>query len=128
MCDSKWGESGRCVDRVETQPTVAMSHLGKTSDSSNHYKTRLGFSVASQLYRQLISTQSIMSAPPPPLGDQPITDPFAGRPRRTHFQEPLQPYASTATLATPFESTATLPRFDDDDEKIPLTDQGVYPP
>jgi hypothetical protein len=81
-----------------------------------------------------------MSIPPPPpppsgpnygglgAGGQPLTDPFAGRPRRTHFQEPLQPYASTASLG----STTTLPRYDgqyDDDEKIPLrADQGSYPP
>ncbi|EGN93079.1 glycosyltransferase family 2 protein [Serpula lacrymans var. lacrymans S7.3] len=74
------------------------------------------------------------------LHDEPYSDPFADRPRQTHFQEPARPYESAVSLNQPFESTATLPRefggnYADDDyaEKIPLTggdgyNGAYYPP
>jgi chitin synthase len=73
-------------------------------------------------------------------------DPFADRPRQTHFQEPApRPYDSTTSLQRPFESTASLAHefggqggnYQDDDyvEKLPLTGGetvghpgGFYPP
>jgi chitin synthase len=69
-------------------------------------------------------------------------DPFADRPRQTHFQEPVRPYDSTVSLQRPFESTTSLPSdfgqgYADDDyvEKLPLTagetvghPGGFYPP
>ncbi|KAH7887783.1 glycosyltransferase family 2 protein [Phlebopus sp. FC_14] len=71
--------------------------------------------------------------------NEPYGDPFADRPRQTHFQEPPRPYESAAN--SPFESTTTLPRefgggYVDEDyaEKIPLTEGesynpgGFYPP
>lgn len=73
----------------------------------------------------------------------PYGDPFADRPRQTHFNEPPRPshgpYESSASLPR-FESTTTLPHstgaYDDDDEYIekqPLTRGenfagGFYPP
>lgn len=74
----------------------------------------------------------------------PYGDPFADRPRQTHFDEPEQPpYQSSTSLPRPFESTSTLPQefgsrnqYDEDDEfmeKQPLTSGedfrgGFYPP
>ncbi|KAI6034169.1 glycosyltransferase family 2 protein [Pisolithus microcarpus 441] len=71
--------------------------------------------------------------------DEPYGDPFADRPRRTHFQEPARTYDHPQ--GSPFESTTTLPRefgsnYADDDysEKLPLTGEesynagGFYPP
>ncbi|ESK97608.1 chitin synthase [Moniliophthora roreri MCA 2997] len=70
-------------------------------------------------------------------------DPFADRPRQTHFAEPQHPYPSQASIPRPFESTASLPQefgardqqFEEDDyvEKQPLTGGqafagGFYPP
>jgi len=67
-------------------------------------------------------------------------DPFADRPRQTHFQEP-PPRTYDSTANSPFESTANLPRefganYGDEDyaEKLPLTGGesynpgGFYPP
>ncbi|KAI6164829.1 glycosyltransferase family 2 protein [Pisolithus thermaeus] len=58
-------------------------------------------------------------------------DPFADRPRRTHFQEPVRTYDHPQ--GSPFESTTTLPRdfgtnYTDEDysEKLPLTGEGSY--
>lgn len=72
--------------------------------------------------------------------DEPFSDPFADRPRQTHFQEPpTRTYDNPH--GSPFESTATLPHefgasYGDDDfsEKLPLTSGetynvgGFYPP
>lgn len=71
--------------------------------------------------------------------DEPYGDPFADRPRQTHFQEP--PSRTYDNPSSPFESTTTLPRefganYGDDDvsEKLPLTGGesynvgGFYPP
>ncbi|KAF9247266.1 glycosyltransferase family 2 protein [Melanogaster broomeanus] len=77
-----------------------------------------------------------MSAPP----HEPYGDPFADRPRQTHFQEP--PPRTYDAVSSPFASTTTLPRefgapgYVDEDyaEKIPLTGEesynagGFYPP
>jgi hypothetical protein len=59
-------------------------------------------------------------------------DPFADRPRQTHFTEPERPYGSSAS-ARPFESSTSLPQdlnggFDDEDEveKLPLNIGGTY--
>ena len=70
-------------------------------------------------------------------------DPFADRPRQTHFVEPTRPqpgpYGSEATLPR-FESSTSIPQgsshYDEDDEyaeKQPLTKGenftgGFYPP
>ncbi|KAG1779739.1 glycosyltransferase family 2 protein [Suillus placidus] len=67
-------------------------------------------------------------------------DPFADRPRQTHFQEPA-PRVYDSASGSPFESTTTLPRefganYVDEDyaEKLPLTGGdnynpgGFYPP
>jgi chitin synthase len=67
-------------------------------------------------------------------------DPFADRPRQTHFQDPA-PHAYDSASGSPFESTTTLPRefganYVDEDyaEKLPLTGGdnynpgGFYPP
>jgi hypothetical protein len=66
-------------------------------------------------------------------------DPFADRPRQTHFTEPERPYGSSSSTRA-FESTASLPQdlnggFDDEDEveKLPLNTGGnftggFYPP
>jgi hypothetical protein len=84
-----------------------------------------------------------MSRPPLPSvsshdsTNAPYGDPFANRPRQTHFQEPVRPYESTSSLQRPFESSASLPpegNYEDDDyvEKLPLTGGdtagGFYPP
>ncbi|KAI6151952.1 glycosyltransferase family 2 protein [Pisolithus tinctorius] len=71
--------------------------------------------------------------------DEHYGDPFADRPRHTHFQEPARTYDHPQ--GSPFESTTTLPRefgtnYPDDDysEKLPLTGGepynagGFYPP
>ncbi|PFH46163.1 glycosyltransferase family 2 protein [Amanita thiersii Skay4041] len=74
-------------------------------------------------------------------------DPFADRPRQTHFVEPQRPYGSPrgspSTPPQPYESTASIPQdfnghdsfVDDDDyvEKLPLNagqtfSGGFYPP
>jgi chitin synthase len=70
-------------------------------------------------------------------------DPFADRPRQTHFQEPQRPHRSPslspAPTPQPFDSTTTLAQggeYDDDEfvEKLPLTSGqnfqsgGFYPP
>lgn len=79
--------------------------------------------------------------PPGPSYDSSLGDPFADRPRQTHFTEPQRPYQS-ASLAPSFESTTSLPNefgansaYDDDEyiEKVPLTSGenftgGFYPP
>ncbi|KAH7916086.1 glycosyltransferase family 2 protein [Hygrophoropsis aurantiaca] len=75
-----------------------------------------------------------MSGIPPSPNEEQYGDPFADRPRQTHFQEPSRPYESTASLGgQPFESTTTLPRefggtYGDDEyaEKIPLTGGESY--
>jgi chitin synthase len=70
-------------------------------------------------------------------------DPFAGRPRQTHFNEPERPY-HPPSLANAYESTTTLRHdfdgqgdYQNDDyiEKVPLTSgqglsgtAGFYPP
>lgn len=75
--------------------------------------------------------------------DDTYADPFADRPRQTHFTEPQHPYPSQSSMPRPFESTATLPQefgardqpYDEDEyiEKQPLTSGqafagGFYPP
>ncbi|KIJ70012.1 glycosyltransferase family 2 protein [Hydnomerulius pinastri MD-312] len=78
---------------------------------------------------------------PRPSPQEPYGDPFADRPRQTHFQEP-PPRAYDSAANSPFESTTTLPRefgaagYVDEDyaEKLPLTGGesynpgGFYPP
>jgi chitin synthase len=82
--------------------------------------------------------------PPPPTDNSSYSraegygDPFADRPRQTHFQEPQRPYGSPApSIPRPYESTASLAHpgdYDDDYvEKVPLTSGenfqgGFYPP
>ncbi|KAG1874478.1 glycosyltransferase family 2 protein [Suillus subalutaceus] len=76
---------------------------------------------------------------PRPRNDQLSGDPFADRPRQTHFQEPAPHYNSAS--GSPFDSTTNLPRefganYVDEDyaEKLPLTGGddynpgGFYPP
>jgi chitin synthase len=81
-----------------------------------------------------------MSVPRPSPEDEHYSDPFADRPRQTHFQEP--PPRTYDAASSPFQSTTTLPRefgaqsYVDEDyaEKIPLTGEesynagGFYPP
>jgi chitin synthase len=65
-----------------------------------------------------------------------LSDPFADRPRQTHFVEPERPIHASAH-PSPYESTTTLPHHDfggqdtyaNDDyiEKIPLTQGQDYP-
>lgn len=77
---------------------------------------------------------------PRPRNEQLSGDPFADRPRQTHFQEPA-PRVYDSASGSPFESTTTLPRefganYVDEDyaEKLPLTGGdgynpgGFYPP
>jgi chitin synthase len=77
---------------------------------------------------------------PSPPHDEQYGDPFADRPRQTHFQDP-PPRIYENTSGSPFESTTTLPReFGGNDvdedyaEKLPLTagdgynPGGFYPP
>ncbi|KAG9317517.1 glycosyltransferase family 2 protein [Chiua virens] len=76
-----------------------------------------------------------------PSRGEPYGDPFADRPRQTHFQEP-PPRTYDSATNSPFESTTNLPRefggvnYGDEDyaEKLPLTagesynPGGFYPP
>ena len=76
-----------------------------------------------------------------PSRGEPYGDPFADRPRQTHFQEPPAGTYDSA-VNSPFESTTNLPRefggagYGDEDyaEKLPLTGgesygaSGYYPP
>lgn len=77
---------------------------------------------------------------PRPRDEQFSGDPFADRPRQTHFQEP-PPRVYDSASGSPFDSTTTLPRefganYADEDyaEKLPLTGGdnynpgGFYPP
>lgn len=77
--------------------------------------------------------RSLQSYPAPtlmssPSQREPYGDPFADRPRQTHFQEP-PPRSYNSATNSPFESTTTLPRdfggaaYGDEDyaEKLPLT-------
>lgn len=73
---------------------------------------------------------------------EPYGDPFADRPRHTHFQEPPPRTTYDSATNSPFESTTNLPRefgaapYGDEDfaEKLPLTGgegynvAGYYPP
>jgi chitin synthase len=82
------------------------------------------------------------SQPPAAQGTESYGDPFAGRPRQTHFTEPDASFRSNASLPRPYESTSTLQQdfgnqnnYDDDEfiEKQPLTSGqnfsgGFYPP
>ncbi|KAF8627199.1 hypothetical protein AX15_004516 [Amanita polypyramis BW_CC] len=63
------------------------------------------------------------------------TDPFADRPRQTHFVEPERPYDSRTPSPSlrPYDSTVTIaqdfPAQDDEYEKLPLNQAGgFYPP
>lgn len=71
--------------------------------------------------------------------EAPYGDPFADRPRQTHFTEPEAPYQSTTSLPRAYQSTTSLAHgdqdYDDDEyiEKQPLTvgqnfSGGFYPP
>lgn len=71
---------------------------------------------------------------PRPRNEQLSGDPFADRPRQTHFQEPA-PRVYDSASGSPFESTTTLPRefganYVDEDyaEKLPLTGGDSYNP
>ncbi|KAG2118792.1 glycosyltransferase family 2 protein [Suillus discolor] len=71
---------------------------------------------------------------PRPRNEQLSADPFADRPRQTHFQEPA-PRVYDSASGSPFESTTTLPRefganYVDEDyaEKLPLTGGDSYNP
>jgi len=72
---------------------------------------------------------------PSPSGREPFDDPFADRPRRTHFSEPD---TLGASMPRPYDSTTHVPHealdiYDDDVEKQPLNvgqnfAGGFYPP
>lgn len=69
-------------------------------------------------------------------GGEQFGDPFADRPRQTHFTEPERPYHNSPSPGPrAFESTTTLPQefgagdnYDDDDyiEKQPLNAGGTF--
>ena len=109
-------------------------------------KLRLGFicyphllGYYSKFFLRYRSYPSLLLMSSPAQGE--YGDPFADRPRQTHFQEPPQRTYDSATNS-PFESTTNLPRefgaagYADEDyvEKLPLTGGesynagGYYPP
>ena len=64
----------------------------------------------------------------------PHSDPFADRPRQTHFVEPERSYNSPSPSLRPYDSTVTIAQDfsaqdDDEYEKLPLNQAGgFYPP
>lgn len=78
-----------------------------------------------------------MAARPPPTSlsshdSDPLSDPFAERPRGIQFQEPqLRPFDSTVSLSQEFAAQGH-PYEDEEVEKQPLTGgnvpAGFYPP